>query len=92
MIYADFILKNGKIICIDPQNSIHQAVAIKFGKIIAVGSDSIIDEFTGKETNTIDLLGKIVVPGFIDSHAHFISEGSSKEIFVDLSEEVGIRS
>jgi predicted amidohydrolase YtcJ len=92
MIYADLILKSGKLISLDPQNSIHEAVAIKFGKIIAVGSNNIIDKFTGKETVTIDLLGKTVTPGFIDSHGHFISEGSSKELFVDLSEEAGIHS
>ncbi len=92
MIYADLILKNTKIISLDAQESIYQAVAVKFGRIIAVGSNDEIDKYAGKETKIVDLLGKTVVPGFIDSHGHFINEGSSKEIYVDLSEEAGIHS
>jgi len=92
MIYADLILKNGKIICLDSQESIYQAIAVKFGKIIAVGSNDDIKKYAGEKTKTIDLLGKTVVPGFIDSHGHFISEGSSKKIYIDLSEEAGIHS
>ena len=92
MIYADLILKNGKIISMDSQESIYQAVAVKFGKIIAVGNDDDIDKYAGRETKEVDLLGKTVIPGLIDSHGHFINEGSSKKIFVDLSEEAGIHS
>jgi predicted amidohydrolase YtcJ len=92
MIFADLILRNGKIISLDIQESIFQAVAVKFGKIVAVGSNSDIDKYVGEETKIIDLLGKTVIPGLIDSHGHFINEGSSKEIYVDLSEEAGIHS
>jgi predicted amidohydrolase YtcJ len=92
MIYADLILNNGKIISLDTRESVFQAVAVKFGKIIAVGSNDDIDKYIGKETKKVDLLGKTVVPGFIDSHGHFINEGSSKEIYIDLSEEAGIHS
>ncbi|MHA2390628.1 MAG: amidohydrolase [Promethearchaeota archaeon] len=76
----------------NPQESIVQAVAVKFGKIITVGNNSDIETYAGEETKTIDLLGKTVIPGFIDSHGHFISEGSNREIYVDLSEEAGIHS
>ena len=92
MIYADLILKNSKIISLDTKESIYQAVAVKFGRIIAVGNNDDIDNYAGRETKIVDLLGKTVVPGFIDSHGHFINEGSSKEIYVDLSEEAGIHS
>jgi predicted amidohydrolase YtcJ len=90
--YADLILKNSKIISLDSQESIYQAVAVKFGRIVGIGSNDDIDKYAGRETKIIDLLGKTVVPGFIDSHGHFINEGSSKEIYVDLSEEAGIHS
>jgi hypothetical protein len=76
----------------DTQESIFQAVAVKFGKIVAVGSNSDVDKYDGEETNIVDLLGKTVLPGLIDSHGHFINEGSSKKIYVDLSEEAGIHS
>ena len=92
MIYADLILTNGKVITMDAQDSISQAIAAKFGKIIAVGSNNDIGKFAGEETVTIDLLGKTVLPGFIDSHGHFLNEGSSREIYTDLSEEAGIHS
>jgi len=92
MIYADLILKNGNIISLDSQESIYQAVAVKFGKIIAVGNNEDIDKYAGRETKEVDLLGKTVIPGLIDSHGHFIKEGSSKKIFIDLSEEAGIHS
>ncbi|MHA2088142.1 MAG: amidohydrolase [Promethearchaeota archaeon] len=92
MMHADLILKNSKIISLDTQESIYQAVAVKFGRIIAVGSNEDIEKYVGSETKVVDLLGKTVIPGLIDSHGHFISEGSSKEIYVDLSEEAGIHS
>jgi predicted amidohydrolase YtcJ len=92
MIYADLILTNGKVITMDAQESISQAIAVKFGKIIAVGKNSDIAKFVGKETETMDLMGKTVIPGFIDSHGHFLNEGSSREIYTDLSEEAGIHS
>ena len=92
MIFADLILRNGKIISLNNQESIFQAVAVKFGKIVAVGSNSEIDKYGGEETKIVDLLGKTVIPGLIDSHGHFVNEGSSKEIYVDLSEEAGVHS
>ena len=92
LIYADLVLTNGKIITMDVQGSIAQALAVKFGKVIAVGSNPDIRKYIGEKTKTIDLLGKTVLPGFIDSHAHFLNEGSSREIYTDLSEEAGIRS
>ncbi|MHA2048728.1 MAG: amidohydrolase [Promethearchaeota archaeon] len=92
MIYADLILTNGKVITMDAQESISQAVAVKFGKIIAVGNNSDIGNYVGEETVSIDLLGKTVLPGLIDSHGHFLNEGSSREIYIDLSEEAGIHS
>ncbi|MHA2184327.1 MAG: amidohydrolase [Promethearchaeota archaeon] len=92
MIYADLILTNGKVITMDAQESISQAVAVKYGKIIAVGSNNDIGKYIGEETVTIDLLGKTVLPGFIDSHGHFLNEGSSREIYIDLSEEAGVHS
>lgn len=92
MIFADLILRNGKIISLNPQESVFQALAVKFNRIITVGSNSDVDKYGGEETKIIDLLGKTVIPGLIDSHGHFINEGSSKQIYVDLSEEAGIHS
>ncbi|MBW1780253.1 MAG: amidohydrolase [Deltaproteobacteria bacterium] len=67
---ADTILKNGKIITIDAKDTIAQAVAIKNGKILAVGTNPHMDAHHGTETRIINLNGKTVTPGLIDSHAH----------------------
>ncbi len=92
MIYADLVLKNGNIITIDKEDSIVEAVAAKFGKIIAVGSDSEIEKLIDTQTEILDLSGQTVIPGLIDSHGHFMREGSTRLMFIDLSEEAGIKS
>ncbi|MHA2326469.1 MAG: amidohydrolase, partial [Promethearchaeota archaeon] len=88
----DLVIRNGKILTLDTKENVFQAVAVKFGIILAVGNDTDITKYIGEETTVIDLQGKTVLPGLIDSHGHFISEGSSREIYTDLSEEAGINS
>ena len=68
----DTVLVNGKILTVDPQSSIRSAVAIRDGRIAAVGSDADIRRLAGPRTRTIDLQGRTVVPGLIDSHIHAI--------------------
>ncbi len=68
--YADMVLYNGKIITADDQQSIESAIAIRGGKFLAVGSDDRILQMAGPRTQRIDLQGKSVVPGFIDTHLH----------------------
>ncbi len=76
---ADMILKNGHIYTLDENNSVHQAVAIKDGKILATGTDEeILNKY--KCSNIIDLEGKHVYPGFIDSHGHLLGYGISLTI------------
>jgi len=64
------VLRNGKIVTVDEEFSIAQAVAIGDGRILAVGSDEEVIEFSGSGTEEIDLDGKTVIPGLIDSHLH----------------------
>jgi predicted amidohydrolase YtcJ len=70
-VVADKILVNGTIITVDEKNSIAQAVAVKDGKILAVGTDAEIGKLKGGKTQVVDLNGKTLVPGFIDGHSHF---------------------
>jgi predicted amidohydrolase YtcJ len=72
---ADLILTNGKIITVDGQFSIAQAVAVRGDRIVAVGTNQEITRLAGPSTKRIDLRGKSVVPGMIDNHAHFQEEG-----------------
>ncbi|HEY5623622.1 MAG TPA: amidohydrolase family protein, partial [Gammaproteobacteria bacterium] len=72
----DTILTNGKIITVDDQFRIAEAVAIRGDRFIAVGTDDDISDLAGPNTQRIDLDGRAVVPGLIDNHAHFIEEGA----------------
>ncbi|MFW6109509.1 MAG: amidohydrolase [archaeon] len=67
---ADMILKNGKIITVDPDDSIAEAVAIRGNKIEAVGTSREVSTLIGPSTEVIDLEGKTLMPGIIDSHTH----------------------
>ncbi len=66
------ILHNGKIVTVDGRFTIAQALAIKDGRIVAVGKNADIRKHAGKDTKVIDLKGRTVMPGLIDNHAHFI--------------------
>ncbi len=81
---ADLVLRNGKIVTVDSQVPLAQAVAIKGHTILAVGSDRRIGRYIGPETEVIDLEGKLAIPGFIEGHGHFMGLGRSKMI-LDLS-------
>lgn len=67
----DTALINGKIITVDPSDRIAEAVAVKDGKIIAVGSNDEIQKMIGSSTKVIDLKGFTATPGLSDSHCHF---------------------
>jgi predicted amidohydrolase YtcJ len=66
----DLILHHGKIVTVDKHFSIHQAMAVREGRILRVGSNEEILKTKGPETKPIDLEGKTVLPGLIDSHVH----------------------
>lgn len=72
---AQVVLTGGKILTLDGQSTIAQALAIRDGKILAVGSDAAIKLLAGSQTQVINLAGKSVVPGLIDTHAHFKAAG-----------------
>ena len=74
---ADLALLNGKVITVDPEFRVAKAVAVKAGRIIAIGSTAELTELVGAETEIIDLQGKTVLPGFVDSHLHMLSTGLS---------------
>ena len=69
---ADQMLTNGKIVTVDQDFSIAEAIAIRGDRIIAVGSNSEVLKHRGPSTQTRDLDGQTVIPGLIDNHFHFI--------------------
>ncbi|UCD58914.1 MAG: amidohydrolase family protein, partial [Candidatus Hydrogenedentota bacterium] len=66
----DLFLKNANVITMDPGDARAAAVAVKWGKVFRVGTDEEIAGLAGLDTKTIDLMGKTVLPGFIDTHNH----------------------
>ena len=76
--YADVILSNGKIITRNETLSIAEALAIRDGKLMAVGDDSDILKLRGDSTKIIKLQGLAVIPGLIENHAHPVSASVSE--------------
>ena len=73
---ADLIVHNSKIISVDQFDSFYEAMAIKNGKIIALGKENqILNKYTSNKT--IDLKANFIFPGFIDAHCHFLTYGTS---------------
>jgi predicted amidohydrolase YtcJ len=69
---ADTILINGKVYTADAKQLWAQAVAIRGEKIVAVGDGAEIEKLRGPHTKVIDAGGKLVLPGFVDCHIHFL--------------------
>lgn len=72
---ASLIIINGQFHTVDRENPTAQAVAIKDGKFVAVGSENQVMQYAGPETQVIDLHGHTAVPGLNDSHLHLIRGG-----------------
>src|SRR5947209_5713288 len=66
----DLIIYHAKIITADPGFSVAQAMSVKNGRVVAVGTDEQVLVSRGMGSQTIDLGGKTVMPGLIDSHVH----------------------
>ena len=76
---AETVLVSGQIHTIDAGRRTVQAMAVADGRIIAVGSNDDMLPFIADATEVIDLGGKLVLPGFIDSHAHAVS--ATKQLY-----------
>ncbi len=79
----DLIIK-GNIITVVNQKPRAEAIGIKNEKIVSVGTVKEVEEGAGKNTEVLDLKGKTILPGFMDSHAHAMGTGKNR-LGVDLS-------
>ena len=77
---ADLVLVNGKVITVDDSFSLAQAVAVKGGRVQAVGSTEEIRKLAGKGTEVVDLKGRTAMPGLYDSHLHVVSTGTALQM------------
>jgi predicted amidohydrolase YtcJ len=85
---ADLVLKGAVVHTMDANRPLAEAVAVRGNRIVAVGSNAEVLPFVGKATRVLDLRGRTVIPGFEDSHAHFLGIGFAR-LDLDL---VGTRS
>jgi predicted amidohydrolase YtcJ len=69
---ATTVLLNGKILTVDPKSSTVQAVAIRDGRVVSAGTSADLRKMAGAQARLIDLQGRTVIPGLIDSHMHAI--------------------
>jgi predicted amidohydrolase YtcJ len=83
---ADLVLFNGKIVTVDDAFSIRQAIAIKDGRILAVGGNELRNQYSA--ARTIDLRGRMVMPGFHDTHIHL---GGHSRRYIDLNDTTSLK-
>src|SRR6516225_4981651 len=72
---ADLALRHGAVYTLDGARSWAQAVAIRGGRIVYVGTDAGLASYVGAHTRVVDLHGRMLLPGFQDAHIHPISGG-----------------
>ena len=99
---ADTVFVNGQVVTVDAENRICEAVAVRNGWIVAVGTNDEVKSMIGDSTKIVDLGGMTLVPGFIDAHMHITLYGTNKlgvsckaphieslsDILTDLKEKV----
>jgi len=82
---ADLILYNGKVVTVDDAFSIREAIVVKDGRILAVGGNELRNRYTA--ARSIDLRGRMVMPGFHDTHIHL---GGHSRRFIDLNDTTSL--
>src|SRR5437879_3715496 len=75
---ADLIVHRAKVVTVDAKFSLAEAVAVRGGKIVAVGRDADVLKLRGPSTRVIDAAGKTVLPGLYDSHVHPVGAATSE--------------
>jgi predicted amidohydrolase YtcJ len=80
---ADTVLVNGKIVTVDDRFTIAEALAVRGGRIVAVGATADIDKLKGPQTRVIDLARRTVIPGLIDNHSHWVRAAEHHELRFD---------
>ncbi|MBR1221689.1 amidohydrolase [Bradyrhizobium sp. U87765 SZCCT0131] len=87
---ADLVLTNGRIYTMDRARNWASAVAIRGGRIVAVGGDAEIKPLIGPRTEVRDLAGRMVMPGIVDVHNHIISGGRADLYETRLPPGIGV--
>lgn len=81
---ADLVMVNGKVVTMDDALPEAQGLAVRDGRIVAVGSSREMRAYVGSDTELVDLDGRLAVPGLVEGHGHFLGLGRAKMI-LDLT-------
>lgn len=76
--FADLVLVNGQVITSNMEYDVNEAVAVTDNQIVMVGTNEEVKQLIGSQTEVVDLAGRSLVPGFIDSHLHITLYGTNK--------------
>ncbi len=81
---ADLVFRGGEVVTVDPALGTTQALAVRGYRIAAVGSNEEIDRYVGPDTQVVELDGRMLMPGFIEGHGHYLSLGRARQV-LDLT-------
>lgn len=87
---ADLVFHGGIVLTMDGRQPQAEAVAIRRGRILAVGSNDAVLRFAGRDTRRIDLRGHTVVPGFVDAHDHLFNDADSHGLTLSQAQELAL--
>lgn len=82
---AQTVYTNGQVLTVDAQDAVAQGVAVKDGRILAVGSSAAVQKHVGRNTKVVDLGGKTMTPGIYDAHSHLSFTGTNALYEADLN-------
>ncbi len=75
---ADLVITNGRVVTVDDTLPEAEAVAVRGDRIVAIGSSADVRRLIGPATQLVDLEGQLVIPGFVEGHAHFLGVGEAQ--------------
>lgn len=84
MSFADLVFKNGPVVTMDAKRRVADAVAVKDGRVVAVGSMPEVKQLIGPPTEVIDLEGRALTPGLVNTHDHMLEQGISSAFVTDI--------
>lgn len=84
-LHADLVIRNGRVITVNKNDDIEEAIAIRENKIVFVGRNEDVEKYIAASTQIIDARGRSLSPGIIDSHQHFLTYGLLNNGIVNIT-------
>ncbi len=87
---ADTVLVHGTVLTVDANDRVAQALAVRDGRIVAVGTDAQVMKLVGPKTQVVDLHGRTATPGMIDTHSHYAEAGAEDLYLIKFDDAASI--